>query len=144
MKALYRKRLLKLAEHLEKGKLAHKKFDFSAYNVEKHDYVPAVRKCGYAGCAIGECPAIFPRQWTWGYTEPHLRNYNGALESALESAIRFFGLNMSEAAHLFIPEEQTTYYYGGRFLTERARRGSVARNIRAFVAIKEREAKKAQ
>lgn len=35
-KTLYRKRLEKLARHLERGKLEHKVFDFTVVNADRH------------------------------------------------------------------------------------------------------------
>lgn len=50
MPAKFRKdRLLKIAEHLEAGKLGHKKFDFRYFNNGAKD----ARGCGTSGCAVG-------------------------------------------------------------------------------------------
>ena len=47
-----RERLLRLADHLDHGKLGHEEFDFKQYN----DTTESM--CGTAGCAIGECPIL--------------------------------------------------------------------------------------
>ncbi len=49
-----KERLLALADHLERGKLGHEKFDFGCYNNTDSNV------CGTAGCGIGECPILFP------------------------------------------------------------------------------------
>jgi hypothetical protein len=128
MKALHRKRLEKLATHLEKGKLGHDKFDFSAL----HD----VTSCGTAGCALGECPTVFPRQWKLSgsyHPDPRLRRTRKAPGDSFCDAEYFFGLTGSEAMHLFHPNEQNTDAFGGKHLGESATRRQVASNIRAFI-----------
>ena len=50
----YLKRLLKLAKHLEKNRVLDK-FDFKIVFKRSH--------CGTSGCAMGELPYCFPRQW---------------------------------------------------------------------------------
>ena len=142
MKALYRKRLLKLAEHLEKGKLGHKKFYFGKYNADVVGHDIEENKCGYQGCAIGECPIVFPKYWRWFNGMPKLTSpYN---EPVWCSGMKFFGISKDEFDHLFLPRSQALAVYGGDWLDAHATPKQVARNIRIFVAIKEREAKKAQ
>lgn len=121
-------RLKKLAEHLLHGKLGHKKFDFSVYHEgEKSKY-----HCGTLGCALGECPVLFKKDWAF-YTEldiPILRNKDfGALTSAKE----FFGIEELAVEHLFYPKMQNTKNFGGKFLTDKATRRQVANNILAFI-----------
>lgn len=95
MKALYKNRLLKLATHLEKGKLAHKKFDYTYFNSGKQN----AEGCGTSGCAIGECPTIF-RDWKW---VPYGVVYKGL--APCEGAKDFFGLELGEYHWLFNPYE---------------------------------------
>lgn len=59
MNATQKKRLRKLADHLMHGKLGHKRFDFNEYNLPSEGFDE--KGCGTAGCAIGECPIVFPR-----------------------------------------------------------------------------------
>lgn len=94
-------RLLQLADHLENGKLGHERFDFSRYNNEPN-------KCGTAGCALGECPVLWPEQWKWDGNDPLLRDKWETDESAHE----FFGLDDFECDHLFYPEMQDTESFG--------------------------------
>ena len=54
-----KKRLLKLANHLLKGKLGHKRFDFSVFN----QHYKSNNLCGSRGCALGEMPIVWPKQW---------------------------------------------------------------------------------
>lgn len=58
-----KERLLKLAEHLEVGELGHEVFDFTVYG-----------GCGFAGCALGECPTVFPDDWAFRGLTPMLRD----------------------------------------------------------------------
>lgn len=126
-----RERLLLLAEHLEKGKLGHAQFNFGIFN---DSHAPT---CGTAGCAIGECPILFPKDWNWGKRgEPLL--IDGRRYDASEDGERFFGLDEREFDHLFIPLCQV-HLYGGEILDDDATAAEVAANIRAFVAIKDEE-----
>lgn len=129
------KRLLKLADHLEHGKLGHKIFDYSAYNTTD-DYKTALYgKCGTHGCAIGECPIAFPGSWEFGRNGfPVLKNKADVLESGKE----FFNLSANEYRTLFIGN---SLYSNGkrvfRLLREKARRKTVAKRLRKFVKLKE-------
>ena len=118
------KNLEKLAEHLERGQLGHKVFDFSTYNSngESSIYAP---ECGTNGCAIGECPILFPEDWKFdGYGMPIL--LNGSIRD-------FFGIDPEQYRHLFIPYEQQPEKFGGKILDGSATRYEVAANIRAFI-----------
>jgi len=59
--------LLKLADHLESGKLGHPTFDFTTFNstlrYDMSPRKPVVPGCGTNGCAIGELPVLFPKLW---------------------------------------------------------------------------------
>jgi hypothetical protein len=122
MKALHRKRLEKLATHLEKGKLGHDKFDFSRYTAEGD--------CGTSGCALGECPTLFRKHWRFYHIGDPIVADN---DFPIESAQSFFGLDHGQAKHLFYPLCQNTRIYGGRMLGNKATRRQVASNIRAFI-----------
>ena len=131
-KKVYQNRLKKLADHLMTGKLGHRVFDFSKYNIGKYDG-NTTSGCGYAGCAIGECPIIF-KQWKFGKDggEPLIKwGYTG-----VGSARIFFSLEHPEENHLFLPETQDIKKYGGKTLPHKATRKQVARNIYAFIKIK--------
>lgn len=133
MKKVYKDRLLKLAEHLEKGKLGHKKFDFAVYNCGEEDK----RGCGTNGCAIGELPILFPRKWKFDFFgNPRLK-----IGSASEMADgkEFFNLDNDEYNHLFVPQYQTPHLFGGKYLGDNATRKQVAKNIRSFIRVKELE-----
>ena len=120
-------RLLQLATHLESGKLGHEKFDFSIYN---NNYISPT--CGTAGCAIGECPILWPKDWCFNETgRPRYRFTDWGTEG---SAREWFNIDSSEFGHLFIPYEQDCDVFGGVDLTEIATATQVASNIRAFVA----------
>jgi len=59
-------RLLILADHLLYGSLGHKVFDFNTYNTYDNPFEKPLegvpRGCGTHGCAIGECPVIWPEE----------------------------------------------------------------------------------
>ena len=105
MKRIYKNRLLKLAQHLQKGKLAHKKFNYAVFSAAN---VPIPEgACGTSGCALGECPAIFNGwKWTHNYeaggtyydeVAPVYKNNSWVRESADE----FFGLTEHQRDFLF-------------------------------------------
>lgn len=148
MNKIHIRRLLKLAAHLEKParKRLHKKFDFGC--VSSGTLEEGRRFCGTAGCALGECPAVFPNQWMVrrqvGFligTNLYeflvgLRNYR--YTNTFSDAELFFGLIPSESRHLFMPNRQQPNCYGGKILNESATARQVARNIRAFLKLKEK------
>lgn len=131
---LGKKRLLKLADHLESGKLGHKKFYFGAYNRDRYLDDPKPYSCGYMGCAIGECPIVFPRDWQFNAAaEPGLRN-GGVHE--LYAAQDFFSIERDEASALFMPDWKR--WWTDSTLPVSATRKQVARSIRQFVAWKDK------
>lgn len=120
-----KERLLTLANHLKYGKLGHEKFDFSIYN-------NATAKCGTMGCALGECPIIWPEDWKF------YKNYDGDPvligeypPSSLISAIRWFNLSPGEAVYLFIP--CCIYSTRGESLPATATKEEVADRILDFI-----------
>ena len=118
------KNLEKLAEHLETGQLGHKVFDFSTYNSNgaSSNYAPV---CGTNGCAIGECPILFPEDWKFD---------NDGMPILLNGTVRdFFEITNEQYLHLFIPEDQQPEKFGGKILDGSATRYEVAANIRAFI-----------
>jgi hypothetical protein len=127
-------RLLKLAEHLETGKLGHEKFDFSYYNAS--DELGAAHlspNCGAVGCAIGECPIVFPDEWRFndqGFP------VTGLHFNSTDSGKEFFRLSEEEYEHLFLPHHQDYDRFGGVDLNDHATKELVAANIRAFVALR--------
>lgn len=122
---MHKQRLLKLAEHLETGKLGHDRFDFEHYHQEE--------SCGYAGCAIGECPILFPRHWRFDQTNDPVLRHRDHSTSTSDAAQSFFKLSEEEESHLFHANFQDPSKFGGRRLGPRATRYQVAANIRAFV-----------
>lgn len=130
------KRLEKLAAHLEHGKLEHKKFNFAHVNCDEFGIDIDQNGCGYGGCAIGELPAAFPKEFKWkdGWPVSRSQHCNG-----FSAAMLFFGLHYREASHLFVPSsklmgsKEDPDLYGGRILGPSATRKQVATNIRAFI-----------
>ncbi len=136
----YKRRLLKLAKHLENGKLGHEKFDFREYNMSRNN-IPVPNKCGYMGCAIGECPIAFPNEWKFGNYGPILISKNDLELNTFNNSLIFFNIINKEFIHLFIPshENLNNQYidlYGGKVLFGDATKEEVASNIREFVKIK--------
>jgi hypothetical protein len=104
--------LQQLAEHLQRGELIHKKFDFAQYNSwgKKNDK-SKIPNCGTFGCAIGEMPALDNR-FRFLYigmafeTEP--------VTSGLIAD--YFGIEKEAAEHLFYANKQQPWRFGGHHL----------------------------
>ena len=127
-------RLKKLADHLDHGDLGHKKFDFGNYNATEYDLKPEPYKCGTSGCAIGECPFVFPKAWKFGASSiPTTEEFKDDTFCASNSARAFFRIDSDECDHLFYPNCQDTIRYGGQILSYEATRQEVAANIYAFI-----------
>lgn len=103
-------RLEKLAKHLKKGKLAHDTFNFAEVNDTSSGLTSRVRYaergCGTNGCAYGEIPKLWPKQFRWSsdYVEPTftLRGVvNG--RNMFEVCRSWFGLSDGETYLLFVP-----------------------------------------
>jgi hypothetical protein len=144
MKKIHEERLLKLVAHLESGKLGHEVFYFGHYNTEADmtapvadisDYEPVgAPRCGTAGCAIGECPILFPRSWKFNsYGWPTLRA--GSHSDPMDAAREFFGLSYGDAASLFLPGPADGRCDGvvGPRLGRDASKQEVAQHIRRFI-----------
>lgn len=126
-----KRRLLKLANHLLKGELGHEDFYFGAYNSGEY----GEKGCGTRGCAIGECPIIFPRDWVFA---KEYNVYSPVLKSVakdimaisqpeIRSGMEWFDLTRREYDSLFLPIE------GGGKLSTNASREAVANSIIDFV-----------
>ncbi len=138
---VYLDRLETLSFHLLYNTLYHKHFDITRFSNR------APEMCDTAGCALGECPSLFPKDWTWSnyysnrvaiHNYPTLRvnDVNPWLHENLrtwECAKFFFGLNLTEAYHLFKADSQHPEIYGGNTLSFTATRDDVAHNIRDFI-----------
>lgn len=94
-----KERLLILADHLENGVLGHEKFDIKNWNIRKI----SENGCGTAGCAIDECPIVFPEFWEFrlelAYNLPKLK---GEKLGIIMSGEKFFEINEEEFDHLFM------------------------------------------
>ncbi len=130
-----KERLLKLADHLETGKLFHREFYFGSYNCGEDYSSMGLKSCGHAGCAIGECPGLFPAEWKWTkHGSPVLVDKD---DSIISGAI-FFDLSHEEFNLLFNPYRSGDMLVGQKVLDDAATKEQVAANIRAFVAYKEK------
>lgn len=137
MEQLYKDRLLKLAAHLETGKLGHKIFNFDIIN---DTWEP---KCGTQGCALGELPIIFPDIWKFSSRGYVFTSDPPAVRAQCESDVcTFFSLSDEEYTLLFMPLVKgysvtlnMPLWY--KVTGSRAKKEEVAANIRRFVAWKE-------
>lgn len=127
-------RLEKLAAHLESGNLGHELFNFNQFHIGPHPIKET--RCGTEGCAIGECPFVFPEDWEFCEcgqlsVKPRLKSSAGTrYHDSLSDAIDFFHLKGIEARLLFMP-------FGGEFqedsLSDKATAAQVAQQIREFI-----------
>lgn len=148
-RAFGRTRLLKLADHLESGELMHKEFDFTVWNAIADTRQEFGRNgCGTVGCAIGECPMVFPEEWEFRETNqdkrrrfsPRLRaDYGITVTTPLHDARLFFSLGEGEASGLFLPYYQPPWLDLYCWLGERATAAEVAGGIRRFVEWKDKK-----
>lgn len=143
--------LRKLADHLINGQLGHEKFDFGKYNdidltiletremsevyESNENFLKERNYCGTNGCAIGECPIVFPDEWCFtdglDFYSPILRSqYEKGKCDEKSSAIIFFNISSFEFSHLFFPDDQLTDW--GNRLNVRSSKEEVAKNIIQF------------
>ena len=121
-------RLLKLADHLEHGKLGHKVFVYRSWNTNKagignpYPEWPSGDRCGYAGCAASECRVLWPDEWKFA---PQLTSKTtGKIE--YEALADWFDISEHDAKVLFDSETNGP----GPLATKE----EVTEHIRAFVA----------
>lgn len=104
-----KERLSKLADHLLYGELVHKKFTLSVFNSNLPDGYTGFEEdniCGTYGCAIGECPAVFPGDWVFnanGGLTLITSNFEKFNHTTDDYAMEFFGLIWDEYTYLFYP-----------------------------------------
>ncbi len=123
-------RLLALADHLESDKRGHDRFDLGVFSTSR----PYIRNCETAGCALGECPYVFPDHWQFDNAcHPVLKG--SSKNSPFLDADKFFDLKGSSWCHLFSPDGQNTKIFGGKVLNRDATPQEVAHNIREYVRI---------
>lgn len=130
-------RLKKLADFLIKGKLGTDVFDFCDWFNKEEDVKNSF--CKTSGCAIGQCPAVFPRHW-------EIRSNSVVLKRAhvgsdpIEMAERFFGIDDDEAEALFTPNSWL-WIFGSKTarLSGKASPKQVGENILRFIALKKKE-----
>lgn len=126
-------RLLKLAKHLESGKLGHDNFSLMEIHAEK---VPGV--CGTVGCAMGEMPFVFPDQFEFAYLSDSyadlgcgiVKMKGGYMDGWWKDICEFFLITSKEQNHLFYHGKSGN---GFDELPSDATPQHVAKHIRAFV-----------
>lgn len=155
------KRLKKLADYLSKPKLpSGRKFDFGTVNDGKVEFQIDGNKikvkpgsCGTAGCAMGELPFCFPKDWK--YPEPEIDvcgdeivvtnnlqpqrvggNYATISGFDWSDASDYFGVIPDVVSDLFDVNDvgDKSPYGGFKKLGPRAKAKQVAANIRTFIA----------
>lgn len=141
----FRDRLEKLATHLETGKLGHKKFAFDKlhHTFEEYDQKPVDGFCGSVGCAMGELPIVFPRQFKYeaNADDESVVARRGEYISELDfekAVMSFFKITKSELEGLFYPadwfcHEHVHAPWNKTPITARATKKQVARGIRRFI-----------
>lgn len=107
--------LRQLSAHLKAGRLHHDKFFFGDYSIARVSGEGFARTCETLGCAIGECPEVFPECWAF---EPRDDEFDSPFHpqilprlratglSPLDSAGKFFGITHPMVQHLFVPRSQ--------------------------------------
>lgn len=96
--------LRQLAAHIVSDKRGHENFDYGVYNSFLSDDMPTIRtgnKCGTNGCAIGELPILFPKDFVFNGTD--IRDKKIFSKSTRAAAILFFGICNLTYEYLFIP-----------------------------------------
>lgn len=128
-------RLLKLADHLEHGQRGHPIFDFSVLSQGQR----RANGCGTNGCALGECPVVWPREWFFiRSTCPFGGLYDPVTDglTTRESGMEFFGTDNDEYENLFLMGDRAPW--NDYSLEDDATPQQVAQGIRNFVEWKNR------
>lgn len=106
-----KERLLKLADHLEYGKLGHESFNFKQITT----VTEIGNFCGTNGCGIGECPIAFSDDWEFKRLKVYDDIESGLVTVGLKSekdatyyspfkgAKEYFELDTLEVEILFVP-----------------------------------------
>lgn len=124
-------RLLKLAEHLESGKLGHERFDFSVVDEMKPGESRKANGCGTLGHTIGEMPIVWPDDFSfdgygWIRGEGRRPFDDGSDE--------WFGISRRHSNWLFLPNCSGPQLPA---LDRYATAAQVASNIRLYVKLRE-------
>ena len=124
-------RLEKLADHLIDGKLGHEHFDLLCFN----EGITNKKGCGSNGCAIGECPIVFPEEWFFAKNsrKPLLIKSKRIFNRTFHSSLEFFNINPNQFRHLFIASCQEIQTMGGKILDGDATAKEVGQNILTFI-----------
>lgn len=144
MNAVGAKRLLKLADFLEK--LHPSKFNLNEWVAGIKPKLMAenpLKKgdCGTTACAVGWLPALFPKSWGWTKPKAFYDSFGNPANAdvlykkwpnaemtqgqKLQAAADFFSIDYSDSTELFMPAE-----YGDG---DRTRAKTVAKRIRSLV-----------
>lgn len=122
------KRLKELHSHMLNSR-KFDKFDFSKY----------INYCGTAGCMLGDWAKANPRRWKFTDDGPILKKLECLISlvfpsyAIIKSIQSEFSISYELARHLFIPESQSTYLFGGRILTYGSRLPTVLKNLEIVI-----------
>jgi len=123
--------LLKLADHLERGQLGHKNFDYNAINLVEQGIPAEPNGCGSSGCALGEMPIVFPDDWEFVSIGSHIHSVTRKKDVNSEwlalSVAQYFEITCNQVEYLFCPASTINPLFGN------ATRHQVAQHIRDFV-----------
>lgn len=134
MKQVYKDRLLKLATFLEN--VPRRKFNLSWFIDTKYDVLPSQDYlkegfCGTTACAVGYCPVVFPRLFSYKKDRNRVGtdNYEIVLSrnqdiKGFTAAQEVFGISLDDLLYMFDPDSYNHRQRGPK---------SVARRIRTFV-----------
>lgn len=138
-----KERLLQLAEHLDTGDLGHEEFNFNTFNsTDGMLAIEQVGKCGTNGCALGECPILWPEDWVFGamgYPETGAESAHGNSNHVIRAAEIWFGISGNSVRRLFMPKSDfgEVPMVSGQLRAD-ADRHAVAKHIREFVESEEK------
>lgn len=132
-------RLGVLADALEDFEQKGRVFDLTVFH--KENAPTGLNACTTVGCAIGECPYIWPDAWVFDHVTklPVLRAKElGTLwrfdsNSVIAHAREWFGLSEDEVNHLFMPAYMVDDIEEGSVLPADASADEVLANIRKFI-----------
>lgn len=136
------KRFTELIAYLEQPDYP-KHFNFNHFKLEADELPLSVigtrPACSTSGCALGDCPTLFPKQWHFYQGVPALIGRGSAyMTEAYYSAALFFGMTEMESDTLFKPGSGSIDVCGKRLfrMPLLSTRFDVAKNLKRYLKIK--------
>ena len=127
-----------LLEHCESGNRIHEEFNFGTFNSEfpstkimenENDIIP---NCGTGGCLAGELPAI---DKDFRFDSNSVIWYKARRGVSISLLADYFGIQRTDAAHIFFPKCQEPKRFGGVMVTYYATLEEVLSNLRIYLAL---------